>query len=155
MMQSDYIVLHEYWQSEAFETFIARYYRKNGFGALPPIDTDHVQGEKQAHINQGRWIVDCSCNSALLVSMTVRYFLCPDCGNRDNGGKWYRVMFPVNWQAIEAVLLRRPLRHRGLGPDGKVWSQGFNPFEAWHRNWSPGETLADLQAENRAYGVEE
>lgn len=155
MPAPDYIVRHEDWQPESLVEFIARRYMNHGFGRLPPIDADHIQGTVRARISAGRWIADCSCNSAMIVSTETPYFICPECGNAHNDGRWRRVIFPSNRAAIETVLLKRPLMSQRRTAAGElVWMQGRNPMEAWNRNWSPGETLTTLRRENIEHGLE-
>jgi hypothetical protein len=85
--------------------------------------------------NHGRWIVDCPfCLGAQLASPTDRRFLCADCGNVNISGKWLRVVWPANPEAIEAVLLARPLENR---------------------NWDSGESIADLRRENAEHDIPE
>ena len=87
-------------------------------------------------VNHGRWLTRCPwCNSANLASRADRRFLCCECGNVGVGGQWVRVVWPdpPTVQQIERVLLARPDPHT--------------------RNWLPGETVADLVAENEANGV--
>jgi len=90
---------------------------------------DTPVGSVQAYVNHGRWVADCpmlACYGARMVSDT-HPMQCGSCG----GGP-YRVLFPQQRAAIEAVLLKRP--------------------DDRNQNWA-GETLAALRAENRAHGV--
>jgi len=59
-----------------------------------------------------------------MVSAADPVFLCISCGSDD---KWWPVTFPGNRGAIEAEIVKRT--------DVNGWS------------WTPGETLAQLQAE--------
>jgi len=79
-----------------------------------------------ARIDAGRWLADCplGCGGAEMVSAADPVFLCISCGSDD---KWWPVTFPGNRGAIEAEIVKRP--------DVNGWS------------WTPGETLAQLQAE--------
>lgn len=81
-----------------------------------------------AVVNHGRWIVRCPfCTSAELACLSDPRFMCCECGNAENLGSWCPVRFPEGIPAIEAALSARPL-----------------PLQ----NMEPGETLADLLAEN-------
>ena len=112
-----------------------------GFGPLSEPTADNTQGEVAARINHGRWLVDCvGCNSALVVDLSQLAFMCVECGNDHNGGKWLRVIVPKNRKAIETALLKRPMN-------------GRNPAEAVNRNWEPGETVATLKQENADHGI--
>ena len=112
-----------------------------GFGQLPAPTADNVSGEVAARINHGRWRVDCpGCNSALVISLSDLVFMCVECANAGNEGKWFRVTIPANRKAIETELLKRP------------WN-GRNPAEAVNRNWEPGERGAVLTSENNSHGI--
>lgn len=80
-----------------------------------------------AYVNHGRWVADCpACNSAAVVTVESPYFRC-GCGLRAG------VQFPPEREAIEDVLGRRPM--------------------AENRNWSQGESVADLRIENALHRV--
>lgn len=95
-------------------------------------------------LNHGRWIVDCpSCNAADLLEVVAgrdavsTVYLCrstsPEaCGNVNTG----RGMALVE---IDRALL--------AAVDSRT---SHRPVDA--RNWSPGESLADLELENRMRG---
>ena len=78
-----------------------------------------------AYINHSRWLADCSedgCKGTEFVDSDWPRFVCIGCGS----GVW-PVSFPKNRLAIEATLLLRPKENR---------------------NWTPGESVADLRIEN-------
>lgn len=81
-----------------------------------------------AYINDSRWVADCSCGSGLSVDADTAKAYCFGCGKR-----FVAISIPANRAAIEDLLLVRPNRH--------------------NRNWVPGETEADLAAENTREGV--
>jgi hypothetical protein len=137
----DCIVQHSDLQTEPYLDRIWRMYMGMGFGPLPEPIADNTSGTIAARINHGRWLVDCSgCNSALVVDLSELVFMCVECGNADNAGKWLRITIPANWKAIEDELLKRP------------WN-GRNPAEAQNRNWEPGENLGMLRQENIDHGI--
>lgn len=79
-------------------------------------------------VNHGRWIVECpDCHDAQLASRHDPRFMCVACGNASVGGKWRRVTWPAKANQIEELL---EVRVAAL------------------QNWAPGETVADLKAEN-------
>ena len=89
-----------------------------------------------AEVNHGRWIVRCPfCTSAQLAAKSDRRFFCVTCLNEQVGRRWVRVMWPAASLVvgIEAALLVRP--------------------ETAFMYWRPGESVADLAAENAAHGV--
>ena len=133
---SDKIIMHEDSQGLPFLEFVAHYYRLHGHGEpLPPLNEAH--GVVVAHVNHGRWIVDCHAKDgcAMVASRKVPFFLCVVCGNAKNNGHWYNVKFPESRKltAIEAALSHRPIPNR---------------------NWEPEETVTQLEAENLEHGVE-
>ncbi len=95
------------------------------------VDGMHVQPVK-AQVNHGRWIAMCECNGAEEVDWRDPTFYCLSCGNMDYGGLLRPVEFPENREAIEVLLLKRPMENR---------------------NWLPHEMLSDLIAENEEHGL--
>ncbi len=134
-MRSDIIIEHEHWQMLPLRDFLAQQSIVNG--TLPPPPISEINGEVNARVNQGRWIADCPCGGAAVVSSKQPFFYCPYCGNAGNGRKWLQVAFPQEKAEIEAELLKRP---------------AFNGFHAKTRNWE-GETMDTLKAESLARGV--
>jgi hypothetical protein len=140
-MADDYIVQHNDLQPEPYVVMVRRMYMGMGFGPLLDPTEDNILGEVSARINHGRWLVDCDgCNSALVADLGQLAFMCVECGNSNNDGKWRRVTVPKNRKAIETELLKRPMN-------------GRNPAEAVNRNWEPGETVATLKQENADHGI--
>lgn len=81
-----------------------------------------------AEANWGRWVVPCYvCSDALKVTPGDSLFHCWGCGAEAE------ILWPANREAIERLLLLRPL--------------------AQTRNWFPGETLHDLLEENVTHGI--
>lgn len=86
-----------------------------------------------AHVNHGRWIVQCpDCPGAEYVFMDQPIMMCNSCWNAAVGGKWRWVDVPSESKRrdLEAVLEARPLPQT--------------------RNWLPHEKVADLVKENLA-----
>ena len=152
MRIGNYIVTHEDFQGQEkadgsmveypYERFIVGHAIAKGHAS--PLDSTHIRGTVRAYINEGRWIVECpsECGGAVIPSLKLRAFMCPNCANLENDGMWYRAIFPPDYRQIENALLRRPNRR---GP--------MFPHEARNRNWIPGETLEDLQRENQEHGI--
>lgn len=83
-----------------------------------------------AYVNHGRWVADCptpGCGGAMLV-LKGGEFLCGTCFNAEIGGEYRPIEWPADPDAIERLLVGRPL--------------------AVQMNWTPGETLEVLAAEN-------
>ena len=109
--------------------------RRAGVTIQSPIELADVPALK-ARVNHNRWIVDCAtCNGAEYVFLDRPQFMCLCCFNGAFGGKWLRVTVPSNRASIESILKARP--------DPRT------------RNWTAGETLTRLRAENRQHGLPE
>jgi hypothetical protein len=102
---------------------------------LPPLDA--VSGDPlPAMVDANRWIVHCpTCSGAEFAWKTAKLFLCVTCwnGGNDEPYTFRPVKFPPRMKAIERALMVRPV-----------------PAS---RNWTPSETVADLEAENEAHGL--
>jgi hypothetical protein len=89
----------------------------------------------RARVEHSRWLVDCpdpTCAGCQYASKDDPRFFCNYCHNAAAGG-WVTVVWPDDLDEIESTLAARP--------DPRT------------RNWSPGETAADLARENEAQGV--
>jgi hypothetical protein len=65
---------------------------------LPPAE---AVGETYfARINQNRWLADCVCGSAQVVSPTDPRYACTECGYG-----WCALVFPADVAAVEAEML--------------------------------------------------
>lgn len=80
-----------------------------------------VPGSVFAYVNHGRWVADCLCGGAELVS-EGEPMLCGSCG------AIRQVVWPNNSSAIESALEDRPKENQ---------------------NWYTGETIAMLENESR------
>ncbi|WP_406000682.1 hypothetical protein [Streptomyces sp. NBC_00829] len=75
-----------------------------------------VLGEQYyARINHGRWIADCLCGSALVVSPDDPRYACPECGYG-----WIKLVFPDDVDAVEDELL-------SLAPPARNWWHDDDP----------------------------
>ena len=86
-----------------------------------------------AFVAGGMWQLRCAtvgCTNCPSVSPEWRLALCWDCG-----AVYERVPLPVDIEAIERVLMRRP--------------------DVSSRNWLPTETVEDLVRENAEHGIQE
>jgi len=89
----------------------------------------------KAYINHGRWVANCECGGAEVVSPSDPIFMCLSCFNAADKGELRKVEFPKDRKLIEAVLLNRK--------------------EPGSRNWEHNETLADLKRQNADKGDKE
>jgi hypothetical protein len=109
-------------------------------GVTLPVSDDlagqeyRVQAQINAHERQARWVVQCpDCPGVEYVWLEQPQMFCVACTNRSIGHKWRPVVVPRNHREIESLLLARP--------------------DPMTRNWSPGETAEQLQADNAVLGV--
>ncbi|GGZ28399.1 hypothetical protein GCM10010387_22310 [Streptomyces inusitatus] len=73
-------------------------------GRTVPVPTVTVSGLVYARINHNRWLGDCHCGNAQLISPSDQRMACPECGY-----DWVTVVWPTTVDAIEADMLTRPL----------------------------------------------
>jgi hypothetical protein len=121
------------------------YHEDTGAGSVPYLDivqarfvtnlqkpvpsSAQISGAVDAKVNHGRWLAVCPrCPNAIMLSRDAMLFLCDNCGDG-----WLKVEWPINREEIEATLQHRE--------------------DDTNRNWTPGETVADLQIENAANGA--
>lgn len=76
-----------------------------------------------ARINQNRWIADCSCGSAQVVSPADPRYGCVECG-----WGWCALVFPDDVAAVEAQML-------------------LEPKPAYRNWWHPSDPLNPVQPE--------
>jgi len=82
-------------------------------------------GQSQyARINHNRWVADCPCGSAQVVSPTDPRMCCPECG-----AGWLTVIFPPDPAAAEAAVA-------DLLPSERNWWNPDDP-DPWDRPTQP------------------
>jgi len=134
--RTDRIVSYEDWSEWTDRGFGYRQFLK--FWLKQPLpDATFTKSELAvAYISEGRWVADCpmGCGGAIIVTPSDPVFLCMECGSG-----WHTVVFPSvsRRRLIEKALLKRPLS--GLIPKS--------------RNWLPGETVGQLNDQNRENGI--
>ena len=105
---------------------------------IPPITVVAGGRPAVARVSINFWLADCPnpgcpvANAAVMVAPGDP-FMCPHCGNADNGGAWRPVVWPDEAEQIGDILAVRPLENQ---------------------HWMPGETLDDLRRENVAHGLD-
>ena len=106
----DKILKYEDLHKGNYMAYVQAQFAKNGL-ELPRLNTDgvvQISGQLIPHISHGRWCVDCPiCHSAKLVSRELPFYTCGEIGCMGSE-TWYEVVTPVDAEAIEAVLLKRP-----------------------------------------------
>lgn len=86
-----------------------------------------------AFVNRGAWLVRCpSCRGAEY-AWEEGFFFCCSCKNSYMGHDYRRLVFPEDRRKIEDLLVVRPLNNR---------------------NWNLGESVADLERENKEHAAE-
>ena len=103
-----------------------------GKSLIPEQGYDEESQPFKAYVNHGRWLVKCECGGCEKV-WEEGWVMCQSCLNAAQGHKYRRTVFPTTRKKIEEILIVRPLPNR---------------------NWSPGETLADLRRENEEHKEE-
>lgn len=86
-----------------------------------------------ATVNHGRWLVICPDCGGAEYAWEEKYMLCLSCYNAKVGHRFRPFVFPSERGRIEELLIVRPLPNR---------------------NWSLGETVADLERENEEHAEE-
>ncbi|MFJ6905614.1 hypothetical protein [Streptomyces griseoluteus] len=84
-----------------------------GRRVTPPDGT--VDDVYFARINQNRWLADCSCGSAAVVSPTDPRYACTECG-----WGWCTLIFPADPAAVETSLM-------GIKPNLRNWWHPDDP----------------------------
>ena len=143
--QTDVIVHHEHWQNTGYRTWLREQWlqikRHQPIADMPGETAEPYAGEALAFVNHGRWVTWCpaGCGNAVVVSQAEPVYICLSPSFLCPTPKvWYTVKFPRSKRAIERELLKRLSKR---------------PPHATNRNWTPGETVEQLQAENRAQGI--
>ncbi|MFD0353519.1 hypothetical protein ACFVHW_07180 [Streptomyces sp. NPDC127110] len=79
-----------------------------------------------ARINHGRWVADCTCGSAQIVTPADPRFACPECGYG-----WVQIVFPTDPAAAEKAVAERVPAERNWWQDGDTsWDRPPLPDEA-------------------------
>src|SRR3546814_13686753 len=74
---------------------------------LPDIPRTTQSEPLYARIDAGRWIAECPCGSAHVVSPTDPHMLCTVCLD-----SWHPLIFPADPEAAEAEVDAQPRRHQ-------------------------------------------
>lgn len=166
MQSVNYIInAHHYSQREGADGTVKGRIKKrveklNARGAQLKVNLDKIinRNPVTARILMGQWIADCECGGAEFVAADEPFFFCFSCLNRVDDYALRPVVFPTEWEAIEALLLERPVDdRRGLSDLERAYNakalihvEGKGPLV---RSWDAGETLDDLIEQNKPVQV--
>ena len=102
-------------------------------GLIETVKKKPIGKPVYAVVNHSRWIAHCDyCGSAAAVNPGGGFF-CLTCINHKNNNRSRPVVFPENYKAIEAELIKREFPR--------------------NRNWLIGEPITNLIIENVAGGI--
>ncbi len=116
-------------------------------------DGMHVGGAPvQAFVDFGRWMARCECGQHNYVDPDEAVFFCARCGN-GNSGLARPVLFPIERELIEELLLARPVVKNPLAKNEIEDARLAKPVLAFlPRSWHPGQSVEDLRTMNSMYG---
>lgn len=78
-----------------------------------------------ARINHGRWVADCPCGSAQVVTPADQRMACTECG-----AGWFQLLYPEDADAAEAeVIDKLPHERNWWHPDDESWDRPPPPPE--------------------------
>lgn len=112
-------------------------------------DGVHVGGAPiQAFVEFGRWLVRCDCGQHNYVDPDEPVLFCARCGN-GNSGLARPVIFPIEIELIEEILLARPVVKNELAKNEIEAARLAKPVLPFlPRSWYPGQTVEELRAMN-------
>lgn len=129
------------------------------------LDTPFIGGAPvgepvKAEVNHGQWVARCECGGVESVDQNEPIFYCFNCGNRRVAGRPRAVVFPLDVEEIERVLLERPMEDGGGANEidrvflahPLVGVVDGTPV-VMHRSWTPDETVDDLRRQNALIAV--
>lgn len=102
-----------------------------------------------ARVEANRWIADCECRGAEVVTPADPAFFCLSCLNEGNRNRPRPVIFPDDKEDVEDALLARP----------EPETRNYTPADAVFANPGLGlrgfypEDIESLRAENREHGL--
>lgn len=129
---------------------------KQGVRVDVKLDKEPRGAAVLGYIHQGQWVAECECGGHEFVDPADPLFFCWGCVNRANDGYLRPVVIPPEWEAIEALILERPVEDARGATDLEraalarpklvtVTDEGEYPLV---RSWKPGESLGELQKQN-------
>jgi hypothetical protein len=103
---------------------VLRWYEQRAQRRVPTPAGVLLGQQVYAQINHGRWVADCPCMSAVVVSPADPRLACPECG-----AGWITVVFPDDVDQVEREVEREAIRERNW------WHP--DDTDAWNR--TPGD----------------
>ncbi|TXS20202.1 hypothetical protein EAO70_09315 [Streptomyces sp. adm13(2018)] len=92
------------WDHEPPSMRVVRWYEMRAQRRLPVTDAVLLGQPLYAQINHGRWVANCSCMSAQIVTPADPRMWCVECHTG-----WWQVVFPADVDAVEQQLLDLPV----------------------------------------------
>ncbi|MEU2233167.1 hypothetical protein [Streptomyces vietnamensis] len=95
------------WASVPPALRVVRWWEEKHQRRIPVGDSVILDQQLYARINHGRWVADCTCMSAQIVTPADPRMWCVECGTG-----WWQVRFPANVDAVEQQFANLPLVER-------------------------------------------
>lgn len=86
---------------------VVRWYEEKNQRRLPVEDGVLLGEQLYAQINHGRWVANCTCGSAQIVTPADPRMWCVECGTG-----WWQITFPADVDAVEQSLVELPVSER-------------------------------------------
>lgn len=84
-----------------------RWYEEKCQRHLPVTDGVVLGQQLRAQVNHGRWVANCACMSAQIVTPADPRMWCVECGTG-----WWQIVFPADVDAVEQQLAELPMAAR-------------------------------------------
>lgn len=113
-----------------------------------------------AYVNNSKWLAACECGGVEFVDWERPLFMCCSCWNAGVDHAWRALLLPGAEVTEGDVVALARAEFAVLADAAAAPGSARDAIEAAllsrkpaNRNWHPGETVADLVAENEAHGV--
>lgn len=104
------------WDSEPPAVRVVRWWEEKHQRRVTIGDGIILGQSLTARINHGRWVADCPCQSAQIVTPADPRMWCVECGTG-----WWQVVFPADVDAVEQLLADLPTAERNWwAPDDET-----------------------------------
>ncbi|MFE1903804.1 hypothetical protein ACFW96_09050 [Streptomyces gardneri] len=95
------------WDHEPPAMRAVRWYEMRAQRRLPVTDGVLLGQQLYAQVNHGRWVANCTCMSAQIVTPADPRMWCVECGTG-----WWQILFPADVAAVEQQLADLPVAER-------------------------------------------